>query len=143
MDNHKKVICSGYFDPLHVGHIEYLKKAKSLGGHLIVIVNNDNQTIAKKGYKFMNLADRMKIVDSLKYVDEVIASIDEDKSVCKSIEYLANKYPEYKLYFAKGGDRTIDNIPEKAICERYRIQIIDRLGKKIRSSSELLKKLRE
>ncbi len=76
----KKIIVatSGYFDPLHVGHIECFEKAKALGDKLIVIVNTDEQAIMKKGFVFMPLKERMKIIESLKMVDKVIPSIDKD-----------------------------------------------------------------
>ena len=90
METRKEVIVatSGYFEPLHFGHIEYLELAKKLGTKLVVIVNNEKQAILKKGYEFMPLKERMAIVKALKCVDEVIASIDEDASVCKSLELL-------------------------------------------------------
>jgi len=125
------VVASGYFDPLHVGHIECLELAKQLGEKLIVIVNNDLQAKLKKGKSFMNEQDRMKIVSSLKCVDEVFLSIDKDKTQCKSLNYLK---PDI---FAKGGDRMSDEIPELEICKKLGIKIIDGLGEKIRSSSNL------
>ena len=125
-----KVVTSGYFDPLHVGHIECLELAKELGDELIVIVNNDYQAELKKGKSFMSEKDRMKIVSSLKCVDKVFLSIDKDKSICESLKHLN---PDI---FAKGGDRTSGEIPEAAICKEMGIKIIDGLGKKIRSSSE-------
>jgi len=127
------VVCSGYFDPLHVGHIECLELAKELGDKLVVIVNNDRQTILKKGYEFMPVKERLKVVESLGIVDEVFESIDEDCSVCKS---LAAVKPNI---FAKGGDRNVGNIPENAVCEEFGIKIIDGLGAKIQSSSDLVK----
>jgi rfaE bifunctional protein nucleotidyltransferase chain/domain len=133
----KVVVASGYFDPIHVGHIECLEKAKELGDKLIVIVNNDAQIKLKKGESFMSQDDRMKIVSSLKCVDEVFLSIDEDRSVCKSLEAIKPGI------FAKGGDRTIDEIPETPICKELGIQIIDGLGEKIRSSSELVENSKE
>lgn len=133
----KIVVASGYFDPLHVGHLEYLEKAKQLGNKLIVIIDNDIQTKLKKGVPFMSQEDRMKIISSLKCVDEIFLSIDEDKSVCKSLEKIK---PDI---FAKGGDRTIGEIPETPICKELGIQIIDGLGKKIRSSSGLVKQSQE
>ena len=126
-------VVSGYFDPIHVGHIEYLKKARKLGDKLIVIINNDNQTILKKGFAFMPHKERAKIVQELSCVDEIFISIDNDKSVCKSLAHLK---PDI---FAKGGDRIISNIHERGICEKYGIEIVDQLGDKIRSSSELTK----
>tara|TARA_Y100000310_G_C20462780_1_gene706162 strand:+ start:41 stop:463 length:423 start_codon:yes stop_codon:yes gene_type:complete len=133
----KVVVASGYFDPIHIGHIEYLEKAKELGDKLIVIVNNDVQIRLKKGKSFMSQEDRMKIVSSLRCVDEVFLSIDEDKSVCRSLEAIKPNI------FAKGGDRTIDEIPETPICRELGIQIIDGLGEKIRSSSELVERSME
>ena len=131
------VAASGYFDPIHVGHIEYLEKAKKLGTKLIVILNTDEQAILKKGYVFMPLEERKKIIESLKFVDEVFTSIDKDKSVCKSLEAIK---PDI---FAKGGDRIVSNIPEADICNKHSIKIIDGLGEKLQSSSELVKKIKK
>jgi D-beta-D-heptose 7-phosphate kinase/D-beta-D-heptose 1-phosphate adenosyltransferase len=82
----KRVAVSGYFDPIHVGHLEYLKLAKEFGDKLVVIVNNNHQCILKKGKPFMDEADRVEIVKALGIVDEVFLSIDQDKSVCASLE---------------------------------------------------------
>ncbi len=109
----KIVLTSGYFNPLHVGHLECLEKAKQLGDKLIVIVNNDKQVELKGSVPFMNQEDRLRIISSLRCVDEVFLSIDEDKSVCKSIEKLAKMNKGNEIIFAKGGDRIIGNIPEK------------------------------
>lgn len=127
------IVASGFFDPLHIGHIEYLKLAKALGDKLIVILNNDEQAQLKKGKVFMPLAERKIILESLSIVDEVFISIDKDKTVCKSLEYLKPNI------FAKGGDRKIDNIPEAEICKKLGIKIVDGLGEKIQSSSNLIK----
>ncbi len=125
------VAVSGYFDPIHVGHLEYLKLAKQLGDKLIVIVNNDKQAILKKRKSFMNEKDRMEIISALQCVDEVFLSIDDDKSVCKSLEFLKPNI------FANGGDRSLSEIPETAIIEKYSIKMVDGLGEKIRSSSKI------
>ena len=127
----KTVAISGYFDPVHVGHLEYIKEAKKLGDKLIVIVNNNHQCVLKKGKPFMDEKDRVIITSSIKYVDEVFLSIDEDKTVCKSLEEIK---PDI---FANGGDRKNFEIPESIICKKYDIKIIDGLGEKIRSSSNL------
>ena len=127
----KTVAISGYFDPIHVGHLEYITEARKLGDKLIVIVNNNHQCVLKKGKPFMDEKDRVIITSSLKDVDEVFLSVDHDKTVCKSLELLK---PDI---FANGGDRKNYEIPESAICKRYNIQIIDGLGEKIRSSSDL------
>ena len=127
----KKIAISGYFDPIHVGHIEYINNAKKLGDWLIVIVNNNNQCALKKGKYFMDEKDRVLIVKNIKAVDEVFLSIDEDKTVCKSLKKVN---PDV---FANGGDRKNYEIPESKVCKENNIQIIDGLGDKIRSSSDL------
>tara|TARA_B100001057_G_C22479986_1_gene806057 strand:+ start:72 stop:479 length:408 start_codon:yes stop_codon:yes gene_type:complete len=127
----KKVCISGYFDPLHVGHLEYINKSKELGDYLVVIVNNNHQCTLKKGKFFMDEKDRVEIIKNLKSVDEVFLSIDKDKTVSKSLEKLKPSV------FANGGDRKNYEIPESKICNLYGIKIIDGLGDKIRSSSDL------
>ena len=125
------VAVSGYFDPIHVGHLEFLKLAKQLGDKLVVIINNDFQARIKKGKSFMNENDRVEIVASLKCVDEVFLSIDRDSSVCKSLEFIQPNI------FANGGDRKLEEIPETKIMKKYGIKMVDGLGGKIRSSSDL------
>ena len=127
----KVVAISGYFDPIHVGHLEYINMAKKLGDKLVVIVNNNYQCELKKGKPFMDEKDRVTIVSNLKNVDEVFLSIDKDKTVCASLEKIK---PDI---FANGGDRKNYEIPESVICKKYDIKIIDGLGEKIRSSSNL------
>ena len=127
----KKIAISGYFDPIHVGHIEYINNAKKLGDWLVVIVNNNNQCALKKGKYFMDEKDRVLIVKNIKAVDEVFLSIDVDKTVCKSLKKVN---PDV---FANGGDRKNYEIPESKVCKENNIQIIDGLGDKIRSSSDL------
>ena len=132
-----KIICvSGYFDPFHVGHLEYLEKSKKLGDYLFVIVNNDEQAKLKKGESFMNERDRMEILFALECVDEVLISCDDDASVCKSIELAAQFKPMADLIFAKGGDRNFGEVPEVDVCKKLGIEMVDNLGEKIRSSSE-------
>ena len=129
--NDKRVAVSGYFDPIHVGHLEYLKLAKELGDKLVVIVNNNHQCILKKGKPFMDEADRVEIVKALGIVDEVFLSIDQDKSVCASLERIKPNI------FANGGDRHTGEVPETVVCKANNIKIVDGLGGKIRSSSDL------
>ena len=128
------VAASGFFDPIHIGHIEYLTLAKALGDKLVVIVDNEAQTIAKKGHEFMPLKERVEIIKALRCVDEVVVSIDTDSSVCKTLEMIK---PDI---FAKGGDRYTYEIPETSICQKLGIKIVDGLGAKIQSSSELTKR---
>ena len=134
MKESRTVVASGYFDPIHVGHIEYLEMAAKLGDKLIGIVNNDNQATLKKGTPFMTEGDRLKIVSSLKCVDEVFLSIDEDPTVCRSLQAVN---PDI---FAKGGDRFVDEIPEATTCKEIGAEIVDGLGMKIRSSSDYYNK---
>lgn len=134
------VCISGYFDPLHKGHLKYIKMGKEYAGEngkLTVIVNNDQQAILKKGKYFMDCQERMEILRSIRWVDEVVESIDTDRTVCKTLEEIN---PEV---FANGGDQFNDAIPEKEVCHRLGILLVDGFGDKIQSSSWLtgLKKL--
>ena len=131
----KIIATSGYFIWLHVGHLEYLQKARELGDKLIVILNNDAQQMLKYGKIIVPFIERKRVLEAIRYVDEVIESIDTDRTVCKSLELIA---PDI---FAKGGDRFAEEIPEKEVCDRLNIKIIDSLGDKIQSSDDLLKKL--
>jgi cytidyltransferase-like protein len=131
------IIVSGYFDPLHVGHLEMLKLAKNAGDELIVIVNNDKQAIIKKGKSFMTEEDRLEIIKSIKYVDTAFLSVDEDETVCKSLKKIRKSYPNSKLIFANGGDRNNSNVPESKVMNKCNIKLVYGLGDKIRSSSDL------
>ena len=102
-----------------------------MGDYLVVIVNNNHQCKLKKGKHFMDESDRIKIVESIKGVDEVFLSIDSDKTVCKSLEKIK---PDI---FTNGGDRHNQEIPESIVCKKYGIELLDGMGKKIRSSSDL------
>tara|TARA_X000001036_G_C20523905_1_gene743308 strand:+ start:365 stop:787 length:423 start_codon:yes stop_codon:yes gene_type:complete len=137
----KAIVVSGYFNPLHKGHIEYFHLAKEQGEKLIVIVNNDKQRELKGSKEFMFEEERLIIINELQIVFKGILSIDEDSTVCKSLEKVYHQYGEnYKLYFANGGDQINDECPEANICNRLGIGLIDGLGDKIQSSSWLLKK---
>ena len=129
--NKIRVAVSGYFDPIHVGHLEYLRMAKELGDSLVVIVNNNYQCKLKKGKYFMDENDRVEIVKALRFVDEVFLSVDNDRTVCKSLEEIK---PDV---FANGGDRATSEVPETPVCKKFNIKMVDGLGDKIRSSSSL------
>ena len=129
--NKIRVAVSGYFDPIHVGHLEYLRMAKELGDSLVVIVNNNYQCKLKKGKHFMDENDRVEVVKALRFVDEVFLSVDKDRTVCKSLEEIK---PDI---FANGGDRATSEVPETPVCKKFNIKIVDGLGDKIRSSSSL------
>lgn len=134
--NKKKLVVvavSGYFNPLHVGHLEMIERARKLGDKLVAIVNNDYQVKLKGSVPFMSQADRVRIIESLRAVDEVFLSIDKDKTVCRS---LAKVKPNI---FANGGDRkSLGDVPEFPICQKLNIKMVDGLGKKIRASSQMI-----
>jgi len=137
----KVVITSGYFNPLHIGHINLIREAKKIGDFLVVIVNNDEQVKLKGSILFMPEKERIEIIKALRYADDVILSVDKDESVIESLKLVAKKHPG-ELFFAKGGDKNIDNIPEKNICQELNIKVINGIGgDKIQSSSWLLKNI--
>ena len=137
----KAIIVSGYFNPIHKGHLEYFQNAKKLADVLFVIVNNDHQRALKQSKEFQLEQERMVIVSSLRVVDKAILSIDTDRTVCATIASIANSYgQDYDLAFANGGDQNNNTIPERPICEKMGIALLDGLGDKIQSSSWLLKK---
>ena len=141
MSKPKALIVSGYFNPLHKGHIEYINTAKSLADYLFVIVNNDQQRALKGSKEFQEEAERLFIVSNLKAVDHAILSIDTDRTVCATLTKLSNTYAtDYELAFANGGDQNNQSIPERPVCEKLGITLIDGLGAKIQSSSWLLKR---
>lgn len=137
-----KVVVSGGFDPLHVGHVEMLKAAKALGGKLIVILNNDNWLKKKKSFVFMKQRERKIILEAVQYVDQVIITNHKpntaDMSVCTE---LAEIKPDI---FCQGGDRNKANIPpcEVRLQKRLGFKIIENVGVggKLQSSSALVKK---
>ena len=136
----KAIIVSGYFNPIHKGHLEYFNNAKALCDELFVIVNNDHQRAIKGSKEFQKEDERMIIVSNIKAVDKAILSIDKDRTVCETIRMITSEYgAEYELVFANGGDQNNDTIPEKQICEEMDVALIDGLGDKIQSSSWLLK----
>jgi cytidyltransferase-like protein len=126
---------SGYFDPIHIGHIEYFKNAKKCADKLMVIVNNDEQATLKKGRAFMPADERIKIIQELRCVDYVFKSVDTDRTVCKSLSVVEPR----PTYFCNGGDQNNNSIPETGICEELGIELVDGLGDKIQSSSWLIK----
>ena len=142
MKKKKAIIVSGYFNPIHKGHLDYLNNAKAITDKLFVIVNNDHQRALKGSKEFQDEKERMIIVSNIKAVDKVVLSIDTDRTVCKTIESIAKEFgEEFELGFANGGDQNNDTIPEKQVCKKMNVTLIDGLGDKIQSSSWLLKKL--
>lgn len=101
----KVVIVSGYFNPLHGGHLDMIEAAKSLGDHLIVVINNDKAQLIKKGKVILDEGNRMRLMRSLKLVDEVMLSVDEDLGQAVTLRVIRELYPNDELIFANGGDR--------------------------------------
>jgi cytidyltransferase-like protein len=136
----KAIIVSGYFNPIHKGHIEYFNAAKKLGDALFVIVNNDDQRELKGSKEFQTEEERMFIIENIKSADKVFISIDKDRTVCETIKYIHRmESDEFDLAFANGGDQNNNSIPEVPICNELNIELLDGLGEKIQSSSWFLK----
>lgn len=133
------VAVSGAFDPIHVGHIRYLREAAKLGDRLVVILNSDNFLMRKKGFVFWPFVDRKEILESIKGVDEVIAAVDEDQTVRKTLELIK---PDI---FAKGGSRTSSrDIPEVETCKQIGCKVVTRDGgKQVWEEIELSAKVKE
>lgn len=131
------VVASGFFDPIHAGHIQYLNQAKELGTKLIVIINSDEQAVLKKGFVLMPLEQRIAIIRALSCVDAIMVAVDKDGSVCESIKALRPHI------FAKGGDRFACEIPESKVCNDLKIKIVDGLGDKIFSSRQVVNELKK
>ena len=141
MGKPKAVIVSGYFNPLHKGHLELFEKANEKGDKLWVIVNSDLQRELKRSKPFMDEKERLTIIKAIGIVDMALISIDKDKTQRETLMYLAKQYgKKYLLFFANGGDQNNDSIPEDSVCHQMGIGLIEGLGDKIQSSSWLLKK---
>ena len=131
------VLASGFFDPPHRGHIAYLKEAKKLGDWLVVTIHRDECCVKKKGYCFMPLEDRIAVIEAIKYVDEVVVCSEScDLTTCDILRSVKPKI------FAKGGDRTPENMPcsEVEVCEKLGIKVVYGVGGgKVQSSSWIVK----
>ena len=139
------VVVSGYFNPIHSGHIDYLESAREIGDYLIVIVNNDKQVELKGSVPFMDERERVKIVSSLRCVNRAVVSIDDDPTVCRSIRkqyYSLQDDPFFiGMAFANGGDRKEGGVPEDILEEELGIKMMYNVGgEKVQSSSSLLEK---
>ena len=135
----KAIIVSGYFNPLHKGHLELFEKAKAKGDELWVIINNDLQRELKGSKAFMDENERFLIVSAIKFVDKAIISIDKNKTQNETLSFIADQNGQkFDIYFANGGDQDNKSIPEKLICKQKGIILIDGLGDKIQSSSWII-----
>jgi len=140
----KVVVISGYFNPIHTGHLDYIKAASKLGDKLVVIVNNDEQVKLKGSVPFMDVYERVRIVSAIKGVDKAVLSIDTEKSVTKTLESIYNEHAvDYffdSMVFANGGDVTPSNSREEYFCQSRNIKTAYNVGgEKTQSSSNLLK----
>lgn len=126
----KQVIVSGYFNPLHGGHLDMIEAAKKLGDRLIVIVNNDKQAIDKKGKIILDEENRMRLMKALRDVDEVILSVNDDPGQSKTLPLVREKYPDDEIIFANGGDRGASTLPadETQACIDNNIQTVFGVG---------------
>jgi len=117
-------IVSGYFNPLHVGHVRMMREARTLGDLLVVIVNNDSQQLLKKGRVILDENDRMEVVENLRVVDMVMLATDVDGTVRKTLTAVRSKFPGDRLLFANGGDRrNAGEIAEADVCTELGIEI--------------------
>ena len=125
----KVVIVSGYFNPLHGGHLDMIEAARKLGDKLIVVVNNDKQQILKKGKIILDEENRARLMRALRDVDEVVISIDTEPPVIESLKIVRERYPTDDLIFANGGDRDGERVvPETEICKKLEIQMVFGVG---------------
>lgn len=138
------VVVSGYFCGPHAGHVEYLSLAKQFAGpdgRVVVIVNNDEQAIMKRGICAVPIADRVAIVGAMRDVDEVVVSIDKDRTVCATLEMLCTRpcTSSRPTHFANSGDRSSTEVPEKAVCDKHGVAMLDMPAPKLNSSSDMIR----
>ncbi|MDB5161604.1 MAG: glycerol-3-phosphate cytidylyltransferase [Candidatus Saccharibacteria bacterium] len=125
----KRVILSGYFNPLHGGHLDMIEAGSAMGDHLIVVVNNDMQQLLKKGKIILDQDNRTRLISALKGVDEVVLSIDDDPTQIRTLRSIAEKYPDDELIFGNGGDRnSVEEIPEGEVAREKNIKLVFGVG---------------
>lgn len=140
----KVVVVSLYGNPLHRGHIEYFRLAKEYAGEdglVYAILNNDHQAVLKKGYSFVPEEDRLSIVSAIRYIDQAFLSIDQDRTVCKTLQWIYDHADHKPTHFANGGDVTPNApCPEEEVCKKVGIELVYGLGDKVQSSTWILEK---
>ncbi len=130
-------LASGYFNPVHKAHVRYLQASAKFGDHLIVVVNNDHQVSLKGSTPFMSQDERLEIISSLRCVDHAVIAVDQDRSICQTIELLR---PDI---LTNGGDvRGPSQCREAATCNRLGIPMVFGVGgyDKVQSSSDLIRR---
>jgi D-beta-D-heptose 7-phosphate kinase/D-beta-D-heptose 1-phosphate adenosyltransferase len=145
VEKKKVIIASGYFDPLHSGHVLYLNEAKKLGDYLIVMLNNESQSRLKKGFYLMSVAERKAVLEAIKHVDEVMISIDDGPTCSKTLSYLADRFKNEnaELYFVKSGEWNEKTLREAPLCNELGIKMVflDSINNKVnQSSTNLIKR---
>ncbi len=132
----KIAIVSGFFNPLHGGHLDMIEAAAEMGDKLIVIVNNDVQQVLKKDKVILSEDNRARLMRALRDVDEVVIAVDQDPPVIQTLELIAKQHPNDELIFANGGDRDSEKvIPETDVCRKYGIKMIFNAGGTEKSDS--------
>ncbi|PNH00643.1 FAD synthase [Tetrabaena socialis] len=139
------VVISGHCQPVHRGHVDYCKYARDFAGPdgvVIFIVNNDKQAVLKKGYSFVPQEDRLAVISAIRHVDKAVLSIDEDRTVCKTLQMLCDTEGDDKpTFFGNGGDVDEGNrCPEEEVCRQNGIRLVYGFGDKVQSSSWILEK---
>ncbi|RYX79359.1 glycerol-3-phosphate cytidylyltransferase [bacterium] len=125
----KVVIVSGFFNPLHGGHLDMIEAAALMGEKLIVIVNNDVQQVIKKDKVILSEQNRSRLIGALRAVDEVVVAVDNDQTVVRTLSMVASQHPDDQLIFANGGDRTSEKeVPETEVCREYNIEMVFGVG---------------
>lgn len=125
----KTVIVSGFFNPLHGGHLDMIEAAAEMGDKLVVIVNNDVQQVIKKDKVILNEQNRLRLIKGLRVVDEVVLSIDQDPTIIKTLEMVAKAHAGEELVFANGGDRDSEKaVPETDVCRANDIEMVFGVG---------------
>jgi len=133
------IIVSGGFDPVHKGHIRMFRDAANLGANVIVGLNSDEWLTRKKGKPFMKWEERAEILESCKFVTQVMSMVDDDDTACDIIKSVSRMYEGYNIYFANGGDRGKGNVPEMPTCKELGVVMLWGIGGgKIQSSSWLI-----
>lgn len=125
----KIVILSGFFNPLHGGHLDMIEAGSELGDKLIVIVNNDIQQKIKKGKIILDERNRLRLISALKHIDDAVLSIDKDPPVSETLRLIAIEHPNDELIFANGGDRdSAKVVPETGVCQEFNIAMVYGVG---------------
>ena len=135
------IMVSGGFDPPHIGHVRMFREAANLGSQVIVGLNSDEWLTRKKGKPFMNWDERAEILESCKFVSQVLPMDDTDDTAKDIIVKVCKLYnnEDFNIYFANGGDRGKGNVPEMSVCKDFNVVMLWGVGGgKIQSSSWLI-----